>query len=300
MYPLLFAVCVNLAAAAAGVLAGRDLGFVICVVDITADWPAYLFATCMRHWNHSMHPCPLCDITLSDMTSLENVTADSGPWNIFTQEQYLKLIASSKKAIWICSNLCLFVFLGFRQTMHFVVSLALGSAQVINVNTLDERSEICRNLVYSTYHRGRALAVGMESWDLPLGARLEPSPLLMDVASLDEAKVPIQVIFWVGGTECKVQHESPLLTLVPGVTVQSWNIDLLHAWVLGCLARFIGMCIWFFLRSGIWSPKSAYLGTEQKRRLAIIHLKAELFDFYARQKKADPEWPKKHSEVKRI
>ena len=98
MYPLLFAVCVNLAAAAAGVLAGRDLGFVICVVDITADWPAYLFATCMRHWNHNMHPCPLCDIKLSDMKSLENVTADSGPWNIFTQEQYLKLIASSKKS----------------------------------------------------------------------------------------------------------------------------------------------------------------------------------------------------------
>ena len=184
--------------------------------------------------------------------------------------------------------------------MHFVVSLALGSAQVIKINTLDERYEICRNLVYSTYHRGRALAVGLESWDLPLGARLEPSPSLMDVASLDEAKVPIQVVFWVGGTEGRVMHESPLLTLVPGVTVQSWNIDLLHAWVLGCLARFIGMCMWFFIRSGIWSPKSAYLDTEHKRRLAILHLKSELLDFYARQKKADPEWPKKHSEVKRI
>ena len=96
LYPLLFEVCVNLAAAAAGVLAGSDLGFVICVVDITADWPAYLFATCFRHWNPNMHPCPLCDTTLSTMTSLENITADSGPWNIFTQEQYLKLIASSK------------------------------------------------------------------------------------------------------------------------------------------------------------------------------------------------------------
>ena len=168
--------------------------------------------------------------------------------------------------------------------MHFVFSSALGAAQVININTLDERSAICRNLAYSTYHRGRALAVGMESWDLPLGARLEPSPLLMDVASLDEAKVPIQVIFWVGGTEGRVQHESPLLTLVPGVTVQSWNIDLLHAWVLGCLARFIGMSIWFFLKSGIWTPKSTYLDNEQKRRLAISHLKTELFAFYARQK----------------
>ena len=111
--------CVNLAAAAAGVLAGRDLGFVICVVDITGDWPAYLFATCMRHWNHNMHPCPLCDVKLSDMRSLENVTADSGPWNIFTQEQYLKLIASSKKAIWICGNLCLFVFFRFSANDAF-------------------------------------------------------------------------------------------------------------------------------------------------------------------------------------
>ena len=101
--------CVNLAAAAAGVLDGSDLGFVICVVDITADWPAYLFATCFRHWNHNMHPCPLCDTTLSTMTSLENITADSGPWNIFTQEQYLKLIASSKKVIWNFNNLCVVI-----------------------------------------------------------------------------------------------------------------------------------------------------------------------------------------------
>lgn len=180
------------------------------------------------------------------------------------------------------------------------LSSALGAAQVIDINTPVELYEICRNLVYSSYHRGRALAVDLESWDLPLGARLEPSPLLMDVASLDEAEVPIQVVFWVGGTEGRVMHESPLLTLVPGVTVQSWNIDLLHAWVLGCLARFIGMAIWFFLRSGIWTPKSAYLDTDQKRKLAIAHLKSELLLFYARQRKADPDWPKKHSEVKRV
>jgi hypothetical protein len=122
----------------------------------------------------------------------------------------------------------------------------------------------------------------------------------MDVASLEEADLPIQVTFWVGGSEGRILHESPLLTLVPGVTVQSWNIDLLHAWVLGCLARFIGMCFWFFLRSGIWSPNSVHLDSEQKRKIAISHLKSELFGFYARQKKANPNWRKMHSEVKCI
>ena len=100
MYPLLLTVCINLAAAASGVLDGSELGYVICVVDITADWPAYLFAACLRHWNHSMYPCPLCDIKLASMMSLDNITAKCGPWNVITQEMYLKLIASAKKAAW--------------------------------------------------------------------------------------------------------------------------------------------------------------------------------------------------------
>lgn len=100
LYPLLYTICANLAAAATGILNGKDLGYAICVVDITADWPAYLFAACFRHWNHNTHPCPLCDIKLSSMLSLDEVTASSGPWNDFTQEQYLKLLAASKKATW--------------------------------------------------------------------------------------------------------------------------------------------------------------------------------------------------------
>ena len=101
--------CINLAAAATGFLNGEDLGFVICVIDITADWPAYLFAAAFRHWNHNVHPCPLCDIKLFAMLSLDKVTPNSGPWNIFTQEQYLKLLASSKKATWDFGSPCLSV-----------------------------------------------------------------------------------------------------------------------------------------------------------------------------------------------
>lgn len=161
-----------------------------------------------------------------------------------------------------------------------------------------ELSMVCRNLVYSTVHRGRALAVPLEDWGLPLGARIEPSPCLMDVANLDEeTALPIKLTFWVGGSDGRVLHESPLLTMVPGVTVQSWNVDLLHAWVLGCLARFIGLCIHLFVRSGIWTPKSVHLGSEQKKKLALLHLKTELLDHYARRRKADPEFVKKHSEA---
>lgn len=168
---------------------------------------------------------------------------------------------------------------------------------MITINTADELFLICRNLVYSTNYRGRALAVPLDRWGLQVGARLEPGPSLMDIASLEEATLPIQVTFWVGGSEGRVLHESPLLTLVPGITVQSWNIDLLHAWVLGCLARFIGHCIHFFLRSGIWTPTSIYLDSEQKKKLAIRHLKTMLLDHYARRRREDPDFARKHSEV---
>ena len=98
MFPLLLAVCVNLAAAAKGVTNGLDLGYCIAVGDITADWPAWLFMTGFRYWNHAMHPCPKCDVKLINMLRLEDLSTHSDPWNPFTHEEYEALIAANTKA----------------------------------------------------------------------------------------------------------------------------------------------------------------------------------------------------------
>ena len=93
-FPLLMAVCANLAGAAMGVVNGEALGFHVAVTDITADWPAWLLLTGLRYWNHAKHPCPKCDATLLGMLSLDNYTNDSDPFNEFTHEQYIEFIAS--------------------------------------------------------------------------------------------------------------------------------------------------------------------------------------------------------------
>ena len=97
MFPLLFAVCTNLAEAAKGNINGVALGYSIAVGDITADWPAWLFMTGLRYWMHNTHPCPKCDVKLRDMFSLDLSTTHSDPFNYFTHEEYKALVAASVK-----------------------------------------------------------------------------------------------------------------------------------------------------------------------------------------------------------
>lgn len=87
-------VCANLADAARGLINGGALGYHIAVGDITADWPAWLFVSGLRYWNHALHPCPKCDVKLCDMLSLDHSTTNSDPWNNFETEEYETLIAT--------------------------------------------------------------------------------------------------------------------------------------------------------------------------------------------------------------
>ena len=74
---------------------GVALTYKIAVGDITADWPAWLFITGLRYWNHAIHPCPKCDVKLCDMLALDQSTTNSDPWNNFTCEEYEALISAS-------------------------------------------------------------------------------------------------------------------------------------------------------------------------------------------------------------
>jgi hypothetical protein len=155
---------------------------------------------------------------------------------------------------------------------------------------------IIRHLVNSTRYRGRSLSVELGFLGLPEGARLEPSRLLPDVYNLEICALPIELTFWVGSPDGRVLHDSPLF-MVPGVTINSWCVDLLHAWVLGPLAKMIGLAIHLFLATGIFAPSSQYLQAEHRHKLSMLHIKTKLKEYYARNHRQDPDWIKKHSEV---
>ena len=131
---------------------------------------------------------------------------------------------------------------------------------------------------------------------LPEGARLEPSCALPDVYRLEQSELPIDITFWVGPPDGRAIHSSPLFG-IPGVTIRSWCVDLLHAWVMGPLAKMIGLALHLFLMSGIFTPSSHHLTAHDKRRLALIHLRTKLKEHYARVHRDDPNWNQKHSEV---
>ena len=60
------------------------------VMDIQCDWPAYLEVSGARFWNHSIHPCPLCNISQDYMNPdiLENITLDNLGFKLYSDEQY--------------------------------------------------------------------------------------------------------------------------------------------------------------------------------------------------------------------
>jgi hypothetical protein len=152
-------------------------------------------------------------------------------------------------------------------------------------------------LVSSTKHRGRALAVALDFLGLPQGARLEPSRSLVDVYALEQAKLPIELTFWVGPVDGRILHNTPLFS-IPGVNVMSWCVDLLHGWVLGPLARHIRLCLHLFLESGVFTPISPQLSADHRKVLAMLDIRAKMMDHYRRIKRADPTWGSKHSQVR--
>ena len=168
--------------------------------------------------------------------------------------------------------------------------------QVVRISAPAMRDIIVRTLVNSSRNRGRALCNDLPFLELPQGARLEPSQSLTDVYTLEAAALPIELTFWLGSPDGRVLHPSPLF-MIPGVTVESWCVDLLHGWVLGPLGKLVGLCIHLFLLSRVFHPTSQYLYAINKNQLALQHLKSTLKEHYKRVKVNDPTWHSKHSEV---
>ena len=130
-------------------------------------------------------------------------------------------------------------------------------------------------------------------------ARLEPSTLLQDVGSFEHKQCPFTCIFYVAGEHGRVLHMSPLLQ-IPGVSLNTWAIDLLHSWHYGPMSTYLTFTLRALLNTEIYKPgNSAVLDKEENDKLCLMALKAELWMFYKHRRATDKEWSKKGSEVGR-
>ena len=69
----------------------------------------------------------------------------------------------------------------------------------------------------------------------------------------------------------------------------------MHGWHLGPVQSLVSLALNFCLDSGLWSP-STDINANERRKLGLLALKAELFQFY-KEKRKDPAWTSKGTEV---
>ena len=144
----------------------------------------------------------------------------------------------------------------------------------------ETQQEIYKILVYRRDSRGRTLTKAFRALGLPKGSRLEPSASLPDVGLFEQLETPFTCKFYVGGEGGRVLHDSPFLR-IPGVSLESWNIDILHTFHFGPLSTYITVTLRRMLMdTDIWKPSIVGLDKEEQSKLSLLCLRAELQSHY--------------------
>ncbi|CAE7032303.1 unnamed protein product [Symbiodinium sp. CCMP2592] len=237
-----------------------------CIIDYKADWPAYIELCGFRTWSHNKHPCPLCTVNQTNMRALGTMTLHSCPHSLFDQTAYEELLAATFREIFVPDE--------------------------------DTKLRINAQLRYRRPGRGRCLKQNIPLLGLRKGWRLEPSSSLPDVDDFAKQRCPFSCVFYTGGKDGRVLHLSPFLQ-IPGVTMNTWCVDVLHTWHYGPMSTFIAHSLRHLLRSPVYRPSASDLDKEEADKLALLTLRAELWSYYKRRRENDEDgmWRKKGTEV---
>ena len=126
--------------------------------------------------------------------------------------------------------------------------------------------------------------------------RMVPTIVVSNVAMFETISVPFVVIFWRMCKQDRVFHECPLLTGILGVSYDSWYLDGLHTWALGPVSALVHLILVFCVRSRVFGPLSKTLDKDDIDRLAVLHIKSLLMDYYKRRSK-DTDWKRTGTKV---
>ena len=259
MFPLMHALVTNIRDS---VLANATLA----ILFTKGDWPAFCDVAGVRQWSHDLYPCYECDLpkaSITDPSSLRNITLEGGSWAKYTARDHEENIA--------------------RCSLDVLV------------DSLAMRSKITRSLRYRQQFLGRGLIHPIPELSLRVGDRLVPTELLTDVASFDTQVPPFRVRFWRMLPEDRVLFDSPLF-LLPGITIETHGVDSLHCWALGPVCAFVSLSIWFLISTPLYAPHMAGCGPEDVVRVGLLRIKNKLWQHY-KVKRNDPHWRKKGSEI---
>ena len=171
--------------------------------------------------------------------------------------------------------------------------------KVLRIEDADTQRLIARTLEYSKKRRGRALVADLRVLGLRKGARLEPTTSLPDVGKFETADLPLECTFWVAADNARLTHACPLFRL-PGVTLDTWAIDIMHTWHLGPVQQYVSLSLHFCIDSGLWAPRSLNILAADRNEVSLLAIKSELFVFYKEIRATSPDWRRKGTEATRL
>ena len=156
-----------------------------CLVMCKGDWAEFCSTFGFANWQTKISPCLNCWATLANHLEDEEFGVDCVVWPDFTGDDYLEACVQSEV--------------------------------IVVVMDTDVLKRITQSLFYDKRKKGsfgRALRVDVAT-DPPLlaGYRLEPSPELLDVGSLDnltEDDLPTKLTFW-NFSQGRIKHRNPLM-----------------------------------------------------------------------------------------
>jgi len=262
-----------------------------------------------RTWSHATFPCPCCKCVKSDLSKMDIPTNVGIGFDLYSQQDYREEINQYFKVV-LSKHLCLnivahvdfvvvaVVILGVMFFASSLISSFFAYIKVIRISTEDHKKVVLEKLKYQPKKSGpggRMLIGDIPELGLKRGDRLEPTDFLDNVANFVDMIPPFDVCFFTGLSTNRILHISPLFS-IPGVSFDSWCIDLLHAWHLhGPLAAYIGTALHAVLSNNCFLELEG-LDAEEKVRLGMLHLKSHLWQYY-KNKRQDPNWQKTGTEV---
>ena len=118
-----------------------------------------------------------------------------------------------------------------------------------------------------------------------VGDRLEPGPLLADVAAFDNCIPPFSVTFWRVAEETCTHHRNPLFLLGTGVTLFTLGVDWLHCLSKGVFQFFLGPLVRDLLNANAWGlPGVGFFD------MGIYAMRGDLWSWYERESKNGRNW----------
>ncbi|CAE7198914.1 unnamed protein product [Symbiodinium sp. CCMP2592] len=159
---------------------------------------------------------------------------------------------------------------GFRTWSHNLHPCPICTVQkkdLLAVGTMTLHT--CPHKLFDETSYKELVAASFRGW------RLEPSPSLPDVGNFAKQSCPFSCVFYIGGKHGRVLHQSPFLQ-IPGVSVDTWCVDILHTWHYGPMSTFIAYGLRLLLTTMIYRPAIPDLEKEEADRLALLCLRAEL------------------------